>query len=108
MYFYSDDPAMDLIRYQDSCRPARVRKPRCKKCECKLGDHCFEGEKYDDYFCEDCFKDLFEVKIQEPCICANPYCGEVIEDVAYRIEGELWCKECAYDACKMYTPEFED
>ncbi len=105
MFFCSDDPAMDLIRYQSTLKPPRVRKPRCNECGCKLGDHCFEVD--DEYLCQDCFDDAFKVRLQEDAICDS--CEKPIEsDTAYKIDGVYLCKEDAYFAYHRSTPEYDD
>ena len=105
MYFYSDDPAMDLIRHQAANPPRRARKECCNECGSHLGDFCYEVDL--QYMCEDCFDDAFKVELNNDVVCDD--CRHIIDgDTAYKLDGVYFCEKCAKDIYRCHTPEIDD
>lgn len=96
MYFYSDDPAMDLIRYQawqDKGTDDADEGRRCSECERRLGEYCYDVDG--NYMCRMCFDDAFKVDIMSDDIICDD-CGKPIdEDTGYKIDGVYFCAKCA-------------
>ena len=109
MFFYSDDPIMDLYRYEawkDSCGDEEEEDVICPECGCSLEDYCFSVD--DEYLCQECFDDAFKVAIHSDDIICD-VCGKPIEDDhGYFIDGVYLCKYHAEGAYKVRTPEIDD
>lgn len=104
MFFYSDDPIMDLYRYQAANPPRGVRKERCNECDGRLGDFCYEVDL--QYMCENCFDDAFMVDIDHDEVCDE--CGKDLGDTAYLIDDVYLCEKCAKYIYRCHTPEIDD